>query len=285
MNARMKLFISWSGAESRQIAEALRDWLPALFESVDPYMSARDNDAGVRWGQVISGELEETDFGILCLTPTNLQAPWLLFEAGALSKAVDVARVVPLLHRLTTADVTSPLSQFQMKELDEEGAREVVRSINNALTNPRAEAALLTVFSALWPSLRDRITAIEPPSEAAAPQRPEREILEEILTLVRQPTLVAERQPTSGAGLRAGSRASALLRGLKTDDVSTFTVLRRSGIPLEREPGRVTLLPRSAEETEEAVRLLEVLEPLAAQEGTRLLVVPSGSGHSDADAE
>ncbi len=81
----MKVFISWSGDESRQIAEALRDWLATLSESVEPYMSARDNEAGVRWNSVISGELERSDFGILCVTPTNLQAPWLLFEAGALS--------------------------------------------------------------------------------------------------------------------------------------------------------------------------------------------------------
>lgn len=181
----MKVFISWSGAESRQIAEALRDWLPAIFESVEPYMSARDNEAGVRWGTVISDNLEETDFGILCLTPENLQAPWILFEAGALSKAVQVARVVPLLHRLTPASVTSPLSQFHMKQLDEAGIRDVVSLINSALPTTRSESALTLAFQGLWPSLRDRLAQVQVSEDSHTPYRSDRELIEEILSTVR----------------------------------------------------------------------------------------------------
>jgi hypothetical protein len=52
-------------------------------QAVKPYMNQRDNEAGVRWEDVVSSELKETDFGILCLTPDNLQSTWLNFEAGA----------------------------------------------------------------------------------------------------------------------------------------------------------------------------------------------------------
>jgi hypothetical protein len=45
-------------------------------------MDQRHNEAGVRWEDVVSSELKETDFGILCLTPDNLQSTWLNFDAG-----------------------------------------------------------------------------------------------------------------------------------------------------------------------------------------------------------
>ncbi|UOY03135.1 toll/interleukin-1 receptor domain-containing protein [Blastococcus sp. PRF04-17] len=198
----MKVFISWSGEESRQIAEALRDWLPALFESVEPYMSVRDNEAGVRWSSVISGELEGSDFGILCLTPSNLQAPWLLFEAGALSKAVETARVVPLLWRLSPSDVTSPLNQFHMKSADEAGIRNVVESINGTLDRARPDQALAAVFKGLWPQLQDALNAVSAPDQPEAPHRKDRELLEEILELVRNTSQTVHRPripiPTGG---------------------------------------------------------------------------------------
>jgi hypothetical protein len=47
------------------------------------YMSDRDNEAGILWGENLSSELEASNFGIVCLTPNNLQAPWIPVEAGA----------------------------------------------------------------------------------------------------------------------------------------------------------------------------------------------------------
>jgi hypothetical protein len=183
----VKVFISWSGEQSRQIAQALRDWLPMMFESVEPYMSARDNEAGIRWADVIAHQLDESSFGILCLTPTNLAAPWLLFEAGALSKSVDIARLVPLLWKVTTADVKSPLSQFHMKAADKSGIMDVIASVNALLERPRHEDVLASTFDLLWPRLEDKLLQIKPPTEeqSAATHRSNRELLEEILEIAR----------------------------------------------------------------------------------------------------
>src|SRR4051812_6219646 len=86
---RLKVFISWSGERSKAVAEALKEWLPVIFQDLDAWVSSHDIKAGERWESEIGGQLETTDLGILCLTGDNLTAPWLLFEAGSLAKSVD----------------------------------------------------------------------------------------------------------------------------------------------------------------------------------------------------
>lgn len=86
----MKVFISWSGDYSGKIAIALREWLPSVIQSLEqPYVSSEDIAKGSRWNAEVTKELENSCFGIICLTPENLIAPWLHFEAGALSKIID----------------------------------------------------------------------------------------------------------------------------------------------------------------------------------------------------
>ena len=35
---KMKVFISWSGQRSKTVALAFRDWLPLMFETIEPWM-------------------------------------------------------------------------------------------------------------------------------------------------------------------------------------------------------------------------------------------------------
>jgi hypothetical protein len=182
----VKVFISWSKDVSKQVAHALRGWLPVLFETVQPYMSDHDNEAGVRWRAIIYSELEKTDFGILCLTPDNLTSPWLLFEAGALSKSVAQGHVVPLLYGgLTPANIESPLGEFMGKQANYEGIWNIVRTINRGLTSPRADQALEEAFEGLWPRLERRLDAVSYQPAEPTPERPERDLLEEALEILR----------------------------------------------------------------------------------------------------
>jgi hypothetical protein len=82
----MKVFISWSGVRSKAVAQTLHDWLPQVMNAVEPWMSSEDMRKGSLWRLTLAEELESTHVGVICLTPENLRAPWLLFEAGALSK-------------------------------------------------------------------------------------------------------------------------------------------------------------------------------------------------------
>ena len=69
-----------SGKPSHNIALAFKDWLPLLFTGIEPFVSSEDIRKGKRWQIEIEKELEASNFGIVCLTPDNTEAPWLLFE-------------------------------------------------------------------------------------------------------------------------------------------------------------------------------------------------------------
>lgn len=118
----MKVFISWSGNISHKVAMVFREWLPSVIQSLEPYVSSEDIDKGARWSTDIAKELENSSFGILCVTKENLHAPWLSFEAGALSKTMDKSYVTPFLYDIKRSEVNGPILQFQSTIFDKESA-------------------------------------------------------------------------------------------------------------------------------------------------------------------
>jgi hypothetical protein len=189
----VKVFLSWSGEKSRGVAEALRDWLPSVVQQVEPFMSDQDIDAGARWQQRISEELEGARFGILCVTRENQEAPWLNFEAGAIAKEVDTSRVVPLAIDLTPADVVPPLGLFQAKPLSRNGLLGIVESINAQCERPLAN--ITEACDVWWPKLEPALAEAQQATESR-PVRSQRDLIEEILTTVRG--LTAGLQPSPG---------------------------------------------------------------------------------------
>ena len=85
----MKVFIHWSGERSKQLGEAIREWLPNVLQFVKPYFSPADIDKGARWANEISKELEQSKIGIIAMTDENRTNPWIMFETGAISKVVE----------------------------------------------------------------------------------------------------------------------------------------------------------------------------------------------------
>jgi hypothetical protein len=78
----MKVFISWSGGLSEAVAQSIREWLPAVVQSADVWMSSKDLRSGTRWATDIGRELEETEFGIICLTRRNTSSEWMPLRGG-----------------------------------------------------------------------------------------------------------------------------------------------------------------------------------------------------------
>lgn len=182
----MKVFISWSGERSQAIANALREWLPNVIQALEPWMSATDIEKGARWSSDIATQLEETSVGIICLTSDNLEAPWIHFEAGALSKTLEKSFVCPYLFDLEPTDLKGPLVQFQAAKANKQDTRKLLHTINRAQgERALAEDKINKAFDVWWDELEKRLKVIPSKQEKQRPKRAEREILEEILELVR----------------------------------------------------------------------------------------------------
>lgn len=211
----MRVLISWSGRRSEAIANALTSWLSDVFQDVTPWMSAHDIDAGSRWGHDLSAELESASYGILCMTPENVNAPWLLFEAGALSKAVNSSRVVPYRFRLDAAELPYPLAQFQGVNADKAGTFKLVDSINVVRKDRLASDRLQRLFDKWWPELDQELSRIPDTEDESSVQRSDRELLEEILVLVRSLQTGKDAAEIDNTAI-AGLSSSALQKRLKT---------------------------------------------------------------------
>ena len=187
----MEVFLSWSGEKSRKAAEAFRDWLPSVIQALKPYFTPKDIDKGLRWSHDISGKLDNAQFGIILLTKNNLNAPWILFEAGALSKNVGSSRVCPILLDIKPTDLSGPLVQFQASQFEKNEIRRLLGALNDSLGESALnEKTLDVVFEKWWPDLEAAVAKAisETGPSSTAEVRSERDLLEEVLRLVRRKT-------------------------------------------------------------------------------------------------
>jgi len=182
----MNIFLSWSGDRSKHIAETLKKCLPLFIQSVKPWMSSSDIDKGARWSTDIAAKLSECKIGIICLTPENIEAPWILFEAGALSKTLDKTHVCPVLFDIEPSDLKGPLVQFQTTKLVEDDFKKLIATINNCQVSVIPDAQLDEIFNAWWPKVESELNKMSQIKKEISPRRKDRELLEEILALVRQ---------------------------------------------------------------------------------------------------
>lgn len=100
-----KIFISWSGKNSKKIAIELKEILEKkIFSSTDfeCFVSTVDIASGDDWWNKIKKELKRCKQGILCVTKENIKAPWIFYEAGAM-----VARDVPTIPLLFNCNINA----------------------------------------------------------------------------------------------------------------------------------------------------------------------------------
>lgn len=186
---KMKIFISWSGDLSQNIADIFRQWIPAVIQAAKPYYSPDDITKGTRWSTEISKELDASKIGIICLTKDNLESSWIMFEAGALSKNIENSKVVPLLFGIEPSEIQGPLVQFQAAKFSKTEMKKVVKMINTELgESALAPDVIDSVFDMWWTKLESQIREAEERAQSTNNKdlRSDRDLLEEILSLTRE---------------------------------------------------------------------------------------------------
>ncbi|MGI4750677.1 MAG: TIR domain-containing protein [Janthinobacterium lividum] len=190
----MKIFISWSGNTSKEVAEYLRTWIEQIIQAAEPWISVEINK-GKRWNQEISLKLEESKIGIFCITKENLNAPWILFEAGAISKSHD-SFVCTFLIDLQPTDLIGPLSLFQATKFNKEDVFKLLTTINQSIAKYGGRSlsieTLKSLFEKFYPELEIKIKQILSiiKSDDTQEIRTDRELLEESIQILRSFKLV-----------------------------------------------------------------------------------------------
>lgn len=223
---QMKVFLSWSGERSKQVADAMGLWLSQVIQAIDPWISS-EIEKGARWQNEVAGELERCDFGVICLTSDNLTAPWILFEAGALAKNAD-GRVCTFLLDVQPTEVQQPLAQFQATRFERGEVFQLVSGMNRRLREnggrALADVPLTSMFDRMWPELEQVLQSIaaagssgQSKKRKAAPTE-EFAILQEILRTVRRlEGMIGEEERITGIlAAKEGTDVDLALRDLSS---------------------------------------------------------------------
>ncbi len=162
-NMKKEIFIGWSGDISKQVAEALKYWIPNVLQNSNTWVSFKDIKAGSRWFEDISKTLEKYHFGIFCITEDNNNSTWMHYEAGALSKIIDRSNICPYLIRVR-GDIKGPLRNYQACEANREGTYHLMKTINNTLDNGAlGEKQFDDIFNTFWPKLESILSNLQIP--------------------------------------------------------------------------------------------------------------------------
>lgn len=116
-NTTPKVFISWSGENSKAIALKLKEALENQFfkgSGLQCFVSDAAIKAGEEWYARIKKELNACKIGIAVITKENIGAPWLFFEAGAI--VAKEKNLIPLLFNCGHESLeNTPLGLRQQK--------------------------------------------------------------------------------------------------------------------------------------------------------------------------
>jgi hypothetical protein len=156
----MNVFISWSGDSSKKFAETLNEWLPMVIQAIKPFYSPEDIKKGEFWTGRIKDELKSNTTGIICIAQNNQNAPWILFEAGALANSIGKSKVYPLLFDMEITELKPPLSLFNASVFNKEEIRKILKSINSDLDDKLEEKRIDKLFDALWSEFEGKIEKI-----------------------------------------------------------------------------------------------------------------------------
>lgn len=146
----MRIFISWSGERSRVVAEALSRFIPIVLQRARVYLADTMLEAGADWRTAITDAIRKSNFGISCLTKDNINSPWLAYEFGVMSLALEPTHLFPLLIDLSYADLVGPMASFQASRLEQSDMRRLLLKINRESEAPLPDEVFNESFDIFW---------------------------------------------------------------------------------------------------------------------------------------
>jgi hypothetical protein len=152
-------------------------------------MSKEDIDKGSKWDTDIAKELQLSNFGLICVAKDRITAPWLNFEAGALSKSMsDKTYVATLLVNVKPSDLSNtPLAAFQSTQMNHDDIKLLMNTMNNAAGEKTIDSNLFeSSFEYRYASLDEKLNALSKETDETSEEKKTTEpvnadILEEIL--------------------------------------------------------------------------------------------------------
>lgn len=153
-----KVFISWSGELSKQVAALFKKWLPTIIQELEPFFSPKDVSKGGRAMEDVINAMRQSKVSISCLTKGNQEKPWIEYEGGFL----DGCRVpvCGFLINLTDKEISYPLKQFQLTTFNKEDILDLLKTINRKCENSITVSLLEEIFETRWPSFEKELKSI-----------------------------------------------------------------------------------------------------------------------------
>lgn len=164
----MNVLISWVGPSGRQVARALRDWLPEVVSAVEPDVIEEDvlSYSSMEWKQELAARVDASAACIVCITSEAARSPDLYFHLGLI---MGVRVNGPLYTFFVRTDNEAPpsLGRYGLECVvaQKENVLSFVNDLNRRIGRPPLpELFLLGLFSAKWPALQDTLAAAKPDS-------------------------------------------------------------------------------------------------------------------------
>lgn len=99
-----QIFLSWSGIQSRKLANEIKDFLSELFRinKDDIFFSdyTLGNQYTENWLDTVKNAARECEIMISCITNDNIESPWIHYELGLSS-----GKIVPLLFDIKASEL------------------------------------------------------------------------------------------------------------------------------------------------------------------------------------
>ena len=155
----MNVLLSWSKDQSKAVASAFYEWLPAVVPGIEPWMSSKDISKGREWFRELQDVLENTRICIICLTPENVRSPWIYYETGAIATNGPDVLICPYLLGFSPPMLDDgPLGKWQCTVATYDDTWELIKSLNNNALDEKYDLAILKDnFQTHWPDFAKRI--------------------------------------------------------------------------------------------------------------------------------